>query len=116
MEQTMTIKTAVVLVVAASSTIAGLLPAQAQEFRKIDGEYIVTGTGATSEFGLILRGQAAKELYLAMPFKATADACTGGVKKVDPKGLFCIKQSNEFTCSMGLVLKTRKVTSGPLTC
>ena len=116
MEQIMTIKTPVVLAVAAFSIITGLLPTEAQEFKKIDGEYTVTGNGATSEFGFILRGQAAKELYLAMPFKATADACTGGAKKVDPKGLFCIKQSTEFTCSMGLILKTRKLTRGPLTC
>ena len=92
--------------------------ALAQEYKKIDGDYIFTIGGAKSlvELGFIIRGQAAKELYATMPFKAKADACTGGVKKADLKGFFCIKEKSGFTCSLGIVLKTREVTAGPLSC
>ncbi len=99
--------------------VAGsMLPAEAREFKKLKGDYIFTTNAAakSKEFGLIISGQAAKELYAAMPFKAKPDICTGGTRKDAPNGLFCIKESKEFTCSMGIVVKTRKVTAGPLTC
>ena len=93
-------------------------PTDAREFKKLKGEYIFTTHAASKskEFGLIISGQAAKELFAAMPFKAKPDVCTGGTRKDAANGMFCIKESKEFTCSMGIVVKTRKVTAGPLTC
>jgi len=105
-------------VLAAALATGWLLPAEAREFKKLKGDYIFTTNSQTksAEYGLIISGDAAKQLYAAMPFKATADVCTGGVQKVDPKGIYCIKENTEFTCSMGIIIKSRKVTAGPLTC
>ncbi len=96
----------------------GALTTQAQDFKPVTGEYILSkpGSSGPAEFGLIIRGQAAKEVFAALPFNAKPDVCTGGVSKTDPKGIFCIKDGTDYTCSMGIVLKTRKVTAGPLSC
>ena len=97
---------------------AALMPALAAELKKIEGEYIVAPRDGQSdvEFGLIVRGQAAKEIYAQLPVKEKPDDCTGGLQKSDPKGMYCIKDNNEYMCSLGYVLKTRAVTAGPLTC
>lgn len=68
------------------------------------------------ELGLILRGPAAMALYNALPGEAEEDLCTGGTKKSDSNGVFCLKSGAEVTCSLGYVPTTGAVTAGPLTC
>ena len=106
------------VVLAAVSVIAALAPAIAGDLRKIDGEYIVAprdGQGPI-EFGLIIKGVAAKELYAHLPVEEKPDDCTGGMQKSDPKGMYCINDNGKYTCSFGYVLKTHEVNAGPLTC
>ena len=92
--------------------------ASAAEFRELKGEYVVApkGTKGRMEFGVIVRGRAARELYTNLPFQAKPDACTGRMQKADPQGMFCIKNGKEYVCSLGLDLTTREISAGPLTC
>ena len=108
----------VCILVGAMWVYGALVPASAADLKKIVGEYVVAPRDGQElvELGLIIRGQAAKELYEALPVSETPDACTGGMQKSDPKGMFCINDNKDFTCSLGYVLKTRAVTAGPLSC
>ena len=69
--------------------------ALAQEYKNIDGDCIFTIDGANSlvELGFIIRGQAVREFYLAMPFKAKADAGSGGVKDMIQKAFPASKRN-----------------------
>lgn len=91
---------------------------RAADFRKVDGEYTIATPdgGKELEFGLIIRGDAAKRLYDKLSVAAVKDLCTGGRRKDHPSGMQCIKDGNEFTCSLGYGLKSGQTTPGPLTC
>ena len=90
----------------------------AADFRKIDGDYTIATPdgGKELEFGLIVTGDAAKRLYDGLAVKAIKDLCTGGRRKDHPTGMQCIKDGNEFTCSLGYKLKSGQTTPGPLSC
>ena len=90
----------------------------AVELRKLDGDYIVApqnGNGPV-EFGLVVRGSAAQDIYTNLDLKEQVDPCTGGLMKSEPQGIHCIKDAETYSCSLGYVLKTRKTTAGPLSC
>ncbi|MGH1418079.1 MAG: hypothetical protein ACRBCJ_04405 [Hyphomicrobiaceae bacterium] len=90
----------------------------ANDLKKLEGDYVVAPrTGEKSEeFGLIVRGKAAEEIYAKLSVKEKPDACTGGTQKANPGGMFCINDGGKYMCSIGYDLSTGKVSAGPLTC
>ncbi len=106
------------VVTLASVFVFGPMQVGAAEFKKIEGEYVVAPRGGQGplEFGLIVRGTAAEELYASLPGEEKPEACTGGTQKSNPNGMFCIKDGSKFVCSVGYALTTREVSAGPLTC
>lgn len=102
---------------------AGVVPVtadtvSADDFRKIDGDYIIAPPegGTEVEFGLIINGSAAKEVYDRLAAPETEDVCTGGTRKDHPTGMQCVKFDKEFMCSLGYTLKSGRTTPGPLIC
>lgn len=70
------------------------------------------------ELGIIIDGEMAKKVYLAMPVAEMPEPCTEGFQKRDGDGLFCIvtPDRKEYQCSFGYVLGKQRVTFGPLRC
>ncbi len=96
-------------------------PLAAKEFVPLKGQARITpgkDKNSPPELGLILKGEIAKAVYLQLPFPEKEDLCTGGYRKSDVNGLFCLTDQlrTEYKCSLGYLIGTNKVTSGPLTC
>ena len=68
--------------------------------------------------GLILIGPQAVRAFHMMRSKAEPDACTGGHKKTDPSGFWCILDpgGQDASCSFGYDFQSGTFHGGPMIC
>ncbi|MCP4325812.1 MAG: hypothetical protein GY787_29040 [Alteromonadales bacterium] len=87
------------------------------DFGTIEGEYAVTGA-YTSDVGnshlrIMLRGESAKDLYLAMDAKVVIDDCTQTASKsVGKMQCFFYKENKSYECDFAINLAKQTIEHG----
>ncbi|MEH6578573.1 MAG: hypothetical protein V7731_16040 [Amphritea sp.] len=92
------------------------------DWKKIDGIYAVTSEGyldpaeneqKDSHYRIQLKGQSAKDLYLAMKAKPVIDECTGSMaKNVNDMQCLYYKATNTYECHFSINISKQKIEYG----
>lgn len=97
-----------------SLVLGGAALAQANGYAKIVAQFQIIGKDALDpppgqkkdRVALFLSGDAAKQIYQAMPVRAINSPCEEGMKQKTAGGLECWENHGGYQCRVAILLKT----------